>query len=149
MQAQACVLRRSPTHAFLAQRKRETAVTLQLHPATHPDHHLWRNGNVWWVAFTFHFGEREYRVRRSLGTRLVAEARLRRDRLLERSAAKPGWSLSLRFPRGGGGGGARLCVRGSQLLSAITSEQADPSTAAEAGPGGGGVLRPDGRIFAS
>jgi len=83
-------------------RKRETAVNLQLHPETHPDHHLWRNGNVWWVAFTFHFGERKYRVRRSLGTRLVAEARLRRDQLLERYAAKPGWSLSLRFPRPAG-----------------------------------------------
>lgn len=99
MQAQARMLRRSPTHACEALRKRETAVNLQLHPESHPDHHLWRNGNVWWVAFTFHFAGRKYRVRKSLGTRDVAEARLRRDRTFAQYASKPGWSLSLRFPR--------------------------------------------------
>ena len=68
-------------------------------PHAHPDHHLWRNGNVWWVAFTFHFGERKYRVRRSLATREVEEARARRDRLLGQYASKPGWTLALRFSR--------------------------------------------------
>ena len=65
----------------------------------HPDHHLWRNGRIWWVAFTFHFSERKYRVRRSLATAEVAEARARRDQLLERYARQPGWTLALRFPR--------------------------------------------------
>ena len=87
------MLRPSPTCANMALRKRETAVNLQLHPETHPDHHLWLNGNVWWVAFTFHFGERKYRVRKSLGTRRVAEARQRRDCMLGRYAEKPGWQI--------------------------------------------------------
>ena len=45
-----------------------------------PDHHLWRNGRFWWVAFTLiHDGWRQERVRRSLKTADVAEARRRRD----------------------------------------------------------------------
>jgi hypothetical protein len=64
----------------------------------HPDHHLWRNGRVFWVAFTFHTHEgKKYRVRRSLGTEDVAEARARRDALIEKHARQPGWWLALRF----------------------------------------------------
>lgn len=70
-------------------------------PIDRPDHHLWLNGRVWWVAFTFHFAGRKYRVRRSLNTREVAVARLRRDALLERYASQPGWRLSLRYCRPG------------------------------------------------
>lgn len=66
--------------------------------ATNPDHHLWRNGRVWWVAFTFHTHEgKKHRVRRSLATFEVAEARTKRDELLARYAARPGWKLALRF----------------------------------------------------
>lgn len=65
-----------------------------------PDHHLWRNGRVWWIAFTFHTDSgRKYRVRKSLATKSVAEARTRRDALLARYAAQPAWKLSLRFER--------------------------------------------------
>lgn len=49
-----------------------------------PNHHLWRNGRLWWIAYTLiHDGWRQERVRHSLGTDNVAEARLRRDRILE------------------------------------------------------------------
>ena len=64
----------------------------------HPDHHLWKNGRIWWVAFTFHTSEgRKHRVRRSLGTAELAEARERRDELLKRYEERPGWKLALRF----------------------------------------------------
>jgi hypothetical protein len=65
---------------------------------THPDHHLWRNGRLWWVAFTVHLpGWRKQRVRRSLGTHSLDEARRRRDQLLERYPSGDGCTLSLRF----------------------------------------------------
>jgi hypothetical protein len=64
----------------------------------HPDHHLWRNGRVWWIAFTFHTPDgRKHRVRKSLATNDVVEARVKRDRLLGRYAAVQGWRLALRF----------------------------------------------------
>ena len=63
-----------------------------------PDHHLWRNGRFWWVAFTLiHEGWRQERVRRSLKTADVHEARRRRDLLLAQYAQKENAELSLRF----------------------------------------------------
>jgi hypothetical protein len=62
------------------------------------DHHLWRNGRLWWVAFTVHLpGWRKERVRRSLGTDDRQEARRRRDDLLRRYPSLDGCTLSLRF----------------------------------------------------
>ncbi len=75
-------------------------LTASLDPAdtVNPDHHLWRNGRFWWVAFTLiHDGWRQERVRRSLKTTDVAEARRRRDALLAQYARLEGASLSLRF----------------------------------------------------
>ena len=47
------------------------------------NHHLWRNGRLWWIAYTLlHDGWRQERVRHSLGTADVEEARQRRDRIL-------------------------------------------------------------------
>ena len=67
-------------------------------PGAHPDHHLWRNGRVWWIAFTFHTSDgRKHRVRKSLATSDASEARVKRDRLLARYAAVEGWKLALRF----------------------------------------------------
>ena len=64
----------------------------------HPDHHLWRNGRLWWVAFTVHLpGWRKERVRRSLGTDSLEEARRRRDALLRRYPSVDGSTLSIRF----------------------------------------------------
>ena len=48
-----------------------------------PNHHLWRNGRLWWIAYTLlHDGWRQERIRHSLGTSDVEEARRRRDRIL-------------------------------------------------------------------
>jgi len=66
--------------------------------ADDPDHHLWRNGRLWWVAFTVHLpGWRKDRVRVSLGTTDLAEARRRRDALLRDYPARKGCALSLRI----------------------------------------------------
>jgi hypothetical protein len=63
-----------------------------------PDHHLWRNGRLWWVAFTVHLpGWQKERVRVSLGTADLAEARRRRDQLLREYPAARGCELSLRI----------------------------------------------------
>jgi hypothetical protein len=67
-------------------------------PSTTPDHHLWRNGRRWWVAFTYHTEDgRKFRVRRSLGTCDLAEARARRDELLADFERAGDRRLSLRF----------------------------------------------------
>jgi hypothetical protein len=64
----------------------------------HANHHLWRNGRLWWVAFTVHLpGWQKERVRISLGTDDVAEARRRRDEILKHYPAARGCQLSLRM----------------------------------------------------
>ncbi len=51
--------------------------------ASNPNHHLWRNGRLWSIAFTLiHDGWRQERVRQSLGTDNLPEARRRRDAIL-------------------------------------------------------------------
>ncbi|NBW86242.1 MAG: hypothetical protein EBR23_05295 [Planctomycetia bacterium] len=50
-------------------------------------HHLWCNNGTWWVHYTVHFDHRKRRIRRSLGTRSLTEAILRRDALLLRIAS--------------------------------------------------------------
>lgn len=51
--------------------------------ATNPDHHLWNNRGTWWCHFTLHRPDyTAERVRVSLRTRELAEARDRRDALL-------------------------------------------------------------------
>jgi len=63
-----------------------------------PDHHLWRNGRLWWVAFTIHLpGWQKERVRVSLGTADLAEARRRRDELLRGYPRQKDCALSLRI----------------------------------------------------
>jgi hypothetical protein len=76
-------------------------------PGTGPDHHLWRNGRLWWIAITVQAatGER-WRVRRSLRTGDRAEARRRRDRLIQRAAAMDAFRLAGTLARGPQGGGA-------------------------------------------
>lgn len=67
-------------------------------PLVDPDHHLWRNGRLWWVAFTVHLpGWQKDRVRLSLGTDDVEEARRRRDRILREYPAARGCELSVRL----------------------------------------------------
>jgi hypothetical protein len=63
-----------------------------------PNHHLWRNGRLFWVAFTVHLpGWRKDRVRVSLGTADLLEARRRRDALLRGYPERSGCALSLRI----------------------------------------------------
>jgi hypothetical protein len=72
-------------------------------PARNPNHHLWRNGRLWWIAFTvIHDGWRQERIRRSLGTADLEEARRRRDLLIEQIAAVPNLEVTAR--RGDAGG---------------------------------------------
>ena len=65
--------------------------------AVDPDHHLWRNGRLWWIAFTVHRGHQQERIRFSLGTEDVAEARRLRDRALALFQQARDCSVSLRF----------------------------------------------------
>ena len=49
------------------------------------NHHIWNNNGTWWVHYTIHLPDyTARRVRQSLRTRDVAEARRRRDELLSR-----------------------------------------------------------------
>jgi hypothetical protein len=67
-------------------------------PAVDPNHHLWRNGRLWWVAFTVHLPSwQKERVRLSLGTDDVVEARRRRDKVLAEYPVATGCTLSLRL----------------------------------------------------
>lgn len=48
-----------------------------------PNHHLWNNRGTWWCHFTLHRADyTAERIRVSLKTRDVEEARSRRDELL-------------------------------------------------------------------
>ena len=68
-------------------------------PEPDPDHHLWRNGRLYWVAFTVHLpGWQKERVRLSLQTADLPEARRRRDEVLSRYPRVRDCALSLRFP---------------------------------------------------
>ena len=53
-----------------------------------PDHHLWNNHGTSWLPYTLHMGDfTKRRVRKSLGTHDVDEARARRDEALANLAA--------------------------------------------------------------
>jgi hypothetical protein len=66
--------------------------------ATDPDHHLWRNGRLWWVAFTvLEDGWRQRRVRLSLQTDDVEVARKRREQLFHLVDEAERCRVSLRF----------------------------------------------------
>jgi hypothetical protein len=55
--------------------------------AENPRHHLWRNHGTWWIHYTVHTPQdRIRRVRRSLGTGDLREARALRDEHLARLA---------------------------------------------------------------
>lgn len=63
--------------------------------AANPDHHLWNNHGTWWCHYTLNRGGIQRRRRVSLETRVIEEARARRDALF---AALH--KLSDRGPRG-------------------------------------------------
>ena len=72
-------------------------VSIDVPPDADPNHHLWRNGRRWWIAFTVHRGHQQERVRLSLGTDDLALARARRDELLALFARAQELRISLRF----------------------------------------------------
>ena len=54
--------------------------------AHNPDHHLWNNHGTWWCHYTVHLPDyTKRRVRQSLVTPSVEQARKLRDRLLRRA----------------------------------------------------------------
>jgi hypothetical protein len=58
------------------------SLAIRLNPGN-PDHHLWDNNGTWFVHYTIHpTSFTKQRIRASLGTKNLAEARLRRDQLL-------------------------------------------------------------------
>ena len=68
------------------------------------DHHLWLNHGTWWIHYTLHLdGTRKRRVRCSLETNDVEEARTRRDRLFaalgcsQQGAAARGGTMQLEW----------------------------------------------------
>ncbi len=60
----------------------QSVSALRINPAN-PDHHLWNNNGTWFVHYTIHPTPlTKLRLRASLATKDLAEARLRRDQLL-------------------------------------------------------------------
>ncbi len=58
----------------------KTSIRVLAHNA---DHHLWNNHGTWWCHYTVHLPDyTKRRVRLSLQTRDVRQARILRDRLL-------------------------------------------------------------------
>ena len=71
-------------------------------PELDPDHHLWKNGRLWWIAFTIHTTDwKKRRLRFSLGTADIREARTRRDTVLRHFEESRECELSLRYARVG------------------------------------------------
>jgi hypothetical protein len=59
-----------------------TQISIRLNPAN-PDHHLWNNHGTWFLHYTLHKPDfTKQRVRASLGTADLREARQRRDECL-------------------------------------------------------------------
>lgn len=72
-----------PASAFAQSRRASVELAASRAFASNPNHHLWKNGRLWWIAFTLiHDGWRQERVRQSLGTDSQLEARRRRDAIL-------------------------------------------------------------------
>jgi hypothetical protein len=62
------------------------------------NHHLWRNGRLWWVAFVaLADGVRQVRIRQSLKTDDVEVARARRDALIDEYEHREGWIVPRRI----------------------------------------------------
>ncbi len=54
--------------------------------STNPNHHLWNNNGTWYLHYTMHPTPlTKQRIRVSLSTKNIEEARLRRDEILARA----------------------------------------------------------------
>src|ERR1035441_10869757 len=77
----------SPAARFNPQRSSRTMTSTAEHTgiriaADNPNHHLWNNHGTWFLHYTVHPTPfTKERIRRSLGTKDLAAARRRRDRL--------------------------------------------------------------------
>jgi len=59
------------------------SIVLHRARAGNPNRHIWNNNGTWWLHYTVHLPDyTKRRVRESLGTRDVEEARRRRDQRL-------------------------------------------------------------------
>lgn len=59
-------------------------LSVRVNPAN-PNHHLWNNNGTWFIHYVVHpTPYTKERIRRSLRTKDLEEARVRRDELLER-----------------------------------------------------------------
>ena len=57
-------------------------LSLRVNPGN-PNHHLWNNNGTWFIHYVVHPTPfTKERIRRSLGTKSLAEARVRRDAIL-------------------------------------------------------------------
>lgn len=52
---------------------------------SNPNHHIWNNNGTWCIYFTIHNDDNTaQRIRKTLGTNDVEEARRRRDKILKK-----------------------------------------------------------------
>lgn len=63
-------------------------------------HHIYNNNGTFYAYFTVHFEHRKRRIKESLRTRLLDEAKARRDELLAR-VAREGFEVPDRKPQRG------------------------------------------------
>lgn len=61
-----------------------------------PNHHLWNNNGTWFIHYVVHpTAFTKERIRKSLGTKSLAEARAKRDAILACKAPADASSLAL------------------------------------------------------
>jgi hypothetical protein len=108
-----------------------------------PAHHLYvntggRSAGHFWVAYTLHFDDRKRRVRKSLGTRSLAEAIRRRDALFAR-IREHGEEVPERRRKGqpdSAAEGGMLRIRAAQPPAASPPSSPPPTVPRPTAPGG-------------
>jgi len=61
----------------------QATVAVRVNP-TNPQHHLWNNNGTWFIHYTVYPTPiTKQRIRASLGTKRLSEARRKRDRVLD------------------------------------------------------------------
>ncbi len=83
------------------------------HPASNPNHHLFKNRRQFFYQVTVHCGAAKQRLRESLQTTDLGEARRRRDRRLAELQARRDLRLSMRIVRARPKKGTNPSLRGN------------------------------------
>ncbi len=66
----------------------QSSITLSIRiNKNNPTHHLYNNNGTWWCHLTLHSGPYKERIRKSLRTKNLNEAIIKRDQLFEKLAA--------------------------------------------------------------